>query len=136
MKIHGSGPPKKPSPTETSRVDPTERKSEDFSSVMSNATKGASDMKGVGAVEKVAPKSSVLPPESIREIAAGIRAGKIGKAEAADLMVRKVVEAQVGEGTSKEKFETIVERVKEVVETDPFLSKQLEDLMGMGGETG
>lgn len=131
MKIQGPGPPKKPPVADAGQVEKT-GKGETFSSVLSSSSARAGE--NVSKAGGSQPASSVLSPEGVKEIASRIRAEKLGRTEAADLLVRKVVDAQMGDAAGNEKIQTLVERVREVVETDPFLSKQLDELLAMAEE--
>ncbi len=130
MKIQGPGPPKKPPVPDGGQVEKT-GKGDAFSSVLSSSTSAARGGESVAQSGSPQAASSVLPPERVQKIAAQIRSEKLGRSEAADLLVRNVVDVQVGDGVSKETVETIVDRVREVVQTDPFLSKQLDELLAM-----
>ena len=132
MKIHGSGPPKGPSSIKPKAVE-SKDKSEQFSSVLQGSSKEAQGPTAKAGPQQAQSSSSVLSPQKIQEIADKIRAGKLDRAGATDLFVREVVAAQLGEAAGGKVGETVVNRVREIVEEDPFLSKQLEALVG-GGE--
>jgi hypothetical protein len=129
MKIHGSGPPKGSNSIKPKAVE-SKDKSEQFSSVLQGSPKESQGPSAKAGLQHGQSSSSVLSPNKIQEITDKIRAGKLNQAEATELFVREVVAAQLGEAAKGKVGETVVNRVRDIVKEDPFLSKQLEALVG------
>jgi hypothetical protein len=115
----------------------------DFSSVMNEKTpegaagkgpaQGADKAQAARGAEGAKGAQSVIPPQKVSEIASKVRAGEVSRSEAMNLIVEQVVESQLGPTAGAEVKEKLAERLREVLENDPFLSRKLQSL---GAENG
>lgn len=129
MKIQGpgsTGPPKLPG------TSPVEGKApgKDFASVLESSQAKASEKPA--AASKAAQVDGVRPaldPQSVNQIAEMIRSGAVSRTEAVNLIVEKVIRAELPGGASTKVVEALRARITEMIASDPVFSQQMDQVM-------